>query len=111
MALGGGGESDQSDLTLTGGYNHDKATIRDTVTRALQSRGSILPELRLRLIINYIAEAATLAADKLQKIQRFAVLLPKAEDESRSTRDCKSQKEHPSFACTSSHVLRDFVQL
>lgn len=92
MALEGAGESNQSDQTLTGVYKHDKATIRDIVTHALQSEGSILPEMRLKVIINYIAEVVILAADKVEKIQRFAVLLPKATEESRLTRDCKSRK-------------------
>lgn len=92
MALEGAGESNQSDQTLTGVYKHDKATIRDIVTHALQSEVSILPEMRLKVIINYIAEVVILAADKVEKIQRFAVLLPKATEESRLTRDCKSRK-------------------
>jgi hypothetical protein len=111
MALGGEGESNQSDQTLTGVYNHDKAMIRDIVTHALQSEGSILPAMRLKVIINYIAEVVTSAADKLEKIQRFAVLLPVATGESRLTRDCKSYTYHPCLVSAFSNLLRDFVQL
>ncbi|KZM24087.1 uncharacterized protein EKO05_0010256 [Ascochyta rabiei] len=78
MAMRGDAAENTGSSPLTGNYNHDKRIFRDIVMSALQDKGIPINNERLAIIPNYISEAMTLAADTLEKVQRFAILLPDA---------------------------------
>jgi thioester reductase-like protein len=89
MAMEDSGLEDKDTTTLTGEYHHDKAIIRNLVNGYLQDGGIPLTDERLNIIPNYVSEAMTQVAGKLQKIQRFAVLLPLTVDMGMAMRECE----------------------
>lgn len=61
---------------LTGDYHTDKLLYQRAVQEYLYKEISEIPEGRLRIIVNYIAETMVLSHDKLAKTLRFVVLFP-----------------------------------
>ncbi len=77
------------DTTLAKDYGKDKLSLQNLTDEYFTAQLPDIPKHRIRTISNYVAETMVLSRGSLHNTQRFAVVLPWAQETGTIVQACK----------------------